>query len=74
MLAIRLPAEIENRLETLAKATGRTKTFFAREAILEYLEDLEDLHLAEKRLSEYQSGKAETVSLQQLMKQYGLED
>lgn len=74
MLAIRLPAEIEDRLENLAKATGRTKTFFAREAILEYLEDLEDLHLAEKRLSDYQSGKSETVSLQQLMKQYGLED
>ena len=74
MLAIRLPADIEHRLETLAKATGRTKTFFAREAILEYLEDLEDLHLAEKRLGDYQSGKSETISLQQLMKQYGLED
>ena len=74
MLAIRLPEDIEHRLESLAKATGRTKTFFAREAILEYLADLEDLHLAETRLADYQSGKSETISLQQLMKQYGLED
>ena len=52
MLAIRLPKEIEARLEALAAATGRTKTFYAREAILEYIEDLEDLYLAEQRLIE----------------------
>ena len=46
MLAIRLPEEIEIRLENLAKATGRTKIFYAREAILEYLEDMEDLYIA----------------------------
>ena len=50
MLAIRLPSEIEDRLEALAQATGRTKTFYAREAILEHLDDLEDLYLAEQRL------------------------
>ncbi|OIQ99911.1 hypothetical protein GALL_181190 [mine drainage metagenome] len=38
MLAIRLPPEVENRLEALALATGRTKTFYAREAILEHLD------------------------------------
>ena len=46
MLAIRLDAEIEERLERLAKRTGRTKTYYAREAILEHLADLEDYYLA----------------------------
>jgi RHH-type rel operon transcriptional repressor/antitoxin RelB len=50
MLAIRLPEEIEKRLEELAKSTGRTKTYYAREAILTHLEDMEDYYLAEKRL------------------------
>ncbi|WP_010105135.1 type II toxin-antitoxin system RelB family antitoxin [Verminephrobacter aporrectodeae] len=50
MLAIRLPAEVETRLEALAQATGRTKTFYAREAILEHLDDIEDWYLAERRL------------------------
>jgi RHH-type rel operon transcriptional repressor/antitoxin RelB len=50
MLAIRLDPEIESRLERLAKLTGRTKTFYAREAILEHLEDLEDVYLATQRL------------------------
>ena len=50
MLAIRLPAEIEERLTTLAKRTGRTKTYYAREAILQYMDDLEDTYLAVERL------------------------
>lgn len=50
MLAIRLDPEIEERLEKLAKNTGRTKTFYAREAILEHLEDLEDVYLAKQSL------------------------
>lgn len=50
MLAIRLPAEIEQRLAKLAKRTGRTKTFYATEAILQYIDDLEDTYLAVERL------------------------
>ena len=49
MLAIRLPDTIEQRLAALAAETGRTKTALAREAILEYIDDLEDYHLAEAR-------------------------
>jgi RHH-type rel operon transcriptional repressor/antitoxin RelB len=50
MLALRLPPEIEKRLDDLARKTGRTKSFYAREAILEHLDDLEDLYLAEQRM------------------------
>jgi RHH-type rel operon transcriptional repressor/antitoxin RelB len=73
MLAIRLPAEIEARLEALAKATGRTKTFYAREAILEHLDDLEDFYLAERRLRDIRAGKTQTVPLEEVMKRYGME-
>jgi RHH-type rel operon transcriptional repressor/antitoxin RelB len=51
MLALRLPAAIEKRLGQLAKKTGRTKSFYAREAILRHIEDLEDYHLATRRLA-----------------------
>jgi RHH-type transcriptional regulator, rel operon repressor / antitoxin RelB len=50
MLVIRLPENIEARLDRLAKRTGRTKTYYAREAILQYLDDMEDIYLAEKEL------------------------
>jgi RHH-type rel operon transcriptional repressor/antitoxin RelB len=46
VLAIRLDAELEERLTLLARKTGRTKTFYAREAIEQHLEDLEDYYLA----------------------------
>jgi RHH-type rel operon transcriptional repressor/antitoxin RelB len=50
MLAIRLPEAIEKRLALLAQKTGRTKTFYAREAILEHLGEMEDAYLALNRL------------------------
>ena len=62
MLAIRLDSEIENRLDSLAKKTGRTKTYYAREAILEHLEDMEDYYLAVESLQNigntYNAGEA----------------
>lgn len=74
MLAIRLPEDIENRLDALAKATGRSKTYYAREAIVEHLADLEDLYLAEQRLIDIRAGKTGTVSLESVMKRYGVAD
>lgn len=65
MLALRLPPEIEKRLDALAKKTGRTKSFYAREAILRQIEDIEDDHLARKRLAR----KGPRVSLETLERQ-----
>ncbi len=74
MLALRLPPDIEQRLEALAKATGRSKSFYAREAIIEYLGDLEDVYLAEGRLAELRAGRSHTLPLEDVMQAYGLED
>jgi RHH-type rel operon transcriptional repressor/antitoxin RelB len=74
MLAIRLPQSIEKRLEKLARRTGRTKSFYVREAILEHLDDLEDLYQAERILERIRSGDEKTVPLEDVLKQHGLED
>ena len=50
MLALRLPPEIEQRLDALAEKTGRSKSYYAREAILRQIEDIEDDYLARRRL------------------------
>ena len=71
-LSIRLPSDVESRLSALAMRTGRSKTFYATEAITEHLEHLEDLYLAEQRLVELRAGKSDTVSLDELMARYGL--
>ena len=74
MLAIRLPEEIEKRLDALAKETGRTKSFYVREAILKHLDDLEDIYFAEKELADIRAGNVKTTPLEEVMKEYGLVD
>lgn len=74
MLAIRLPPEIEARLEKLAKETGRTKTFYAREAILEHIEDLEDYYLAARVSQRVAEGEESIVSLDDAEKLIGVDD
>jgi len=70
MLAIRLDDEIEKRLERLAEKTGRTKTFYARAAILAHLDDLEDFYLAEERMRDFRAGNA--IALADLKVELGL--
>ena len=72
--SLRLPDEISQRLNRLADRTGRSKTFYMQAAILEYLDDLEDLYLAEQRLIDIRAGKSQTVPLEEVMERYGLED
>jgi RHH-type rel operon transcriptional repressor/antitoxin RelB len=74
MLAIRLPDSIEKRLARLAKRTGRTKTFYAREAILAHLDDLEDIYQAERNLGRIRSGKDQPTPLNEAMKRHGMKD
>jgi RHH-type rel operon transcriptional repressor/antitoxin RelB len=72
--SIRLPQEIEERLETLSIQTGRSKAFYVKEAILDHLDDLEDVYLAEKRLEGIRSGRTQPIPLQEVMKRYGMDN
>ena len=74
MLAIRLPPKIEARLDRLAKKTGRSKTWYATQAILEHLEDMEDAAVAEQRLKELREGRAEPVPYDEVRRLLGLGD
>ena len=74
MIAVRVPEEIEMRLDRLAKLTGRTKTYYVREAIEDHLDDLEEAYIAEKVLEKVRSGKEKLISLEDVVKQYGLDD
>lgn len=72
MLAVRLDDGVERRLEALAARTGRTKTFYAREAIETHLDDLEDFYLAEERLKGFRESDA--IPLEALKAELGLDD
>jgi RHH-type rel operon transcriptional repressor/antitoxin RelB len=68
---VRLPEEVEARLDALARKTGRTKTFYVREAIVEHIEDLEDYFLALERM---QNPEGDPVSLEDVIARLGLVD
>ena len=70
MLTLRLQKDLEKRLEKLAKKTGRTKSFYAREAILEYLDEQEDYQIAIARLEK----KRPAISIKEVERRLGLED
>jgi RHH-type rel operon transcriptional repressor/antitoxin RelB len=69
MLAIRLDKELEKELDLLAKTRGSNRSAVVREAIIQYLEDNEDIQLAKESLSQMSS----TKSLKQLRKELGLD-
>ena len=62
LLSVRLEDDLGMRLAGLAKKTHRTKSFYIKEALMNYIEDLEDIYIAEKRLSDYRAGKIEALS------------
>ncbi len=69
MLAIRLDKELEKEIDLLAKTRGSNRSAVVREAIIQYLEDNEDMQHAKESLSKISS----TKSLKQLRKELGLD-
>lgn len=72
--AIRLPDETYERLQTLAQRTGRTATYYIREAIEQHLDDLEDVYLAERALERLKRGETKTYTLEEVSRELGLDD
>ena len=52
-LNVRLDEELDRRLEALAHRTGRSKAFYASEAIEGFLDDWEDFFLAKDAVAEF---------------------
>lgn len=53
VVAVRLDADIERRLDELSSRTGRSKSFYVRQAIEEHLSDLEDCYWADEAIRQW---------------------
>jgi RHH-type rel operon transcriptional repressor/antitoxin RelB len=73
-LSIRLDEDLDIRLERLARLTGRTKSFYLRQAVIDQIDDLEDVFLARKIANRIAEGKESTVTLEDLEREFGVED
>jgi RHH-type rel operon transcriptional repressor/antitoxin RelB len=72
MLAVRLDPDLESRLTAVAKRTGRSKSYYAREALREKIEELEDIALLEEALRDPDLGQR--VTMEELVRELGLDD
>ena len=70
MLAIRISQQLEHKLDNLAKRTGRSKSYYVRHAIEEYLEDHEDYLIALARMEK----KNPRISIDEMERRLDLED
>jgi RHH-type transcriptional regulator, rel operon repressor / antitoxin RelB len=73
-LMINLPKSMEIRLGIAAERSGRTMTQLVTDAILQYVEDEEDVFEAERILRSVRSGRQQTFTLGEVAKKLGLED
>jgi RHH-type rel operon transcriptional repressor/antitoxin RelB len=73
-ISIRLPEDVLQRLQQLARLTGRSKTFYMIKAICDHLDDLEDIYLAEQRLTEIRAGRSKVYTLEEVEKSLGLDN
>ena len=72
MLALRLEAELERRIAALARRQGRNKSALVREALIRYMEDQEDIMLAEAAVRNL--GDGNTLSHEEARRALGLAD
>jgi RHH-type rel operon transcriptional repressor/antitoxin RelB len=72
--SIRLPHDIEKRLDFLSTQTGRTKAFYLRELIEQGIQDLEDYYLAADVLERVRKGQEKVYSAAEVRKSLGLDD
>ena len=74
MLALELPPELEARLEELAALTARSKSDIVQEALIEHIDDIEDLAVARQRLIESRARGEKLIPLDQLIERYGMDN
>ena len=72
--SIRLPKELSERYSRLAETTGRTRSYYITEALENAIDEFE--HEAEliKMVEDYQAGRLETITLDELKENLGLTD
>ncbi|MCA1783512.1 MAG: TraY domain-containing protein [Dermatophilaceae bacterium] len=71
-LSVRLTAEEEARLDALAARTGRSKTFYVRQAIKAHLDELEELYWADEAVRQYEESGKQSRPARELWDELGV--
>lgn len=66
LLSVRIEDVLGERLERLAQDTHRSKSFYVKEALMKYMDNLEDIYIAEKRLEDLRAGRESLICSQDM--------
>ena len=72
MVTLRLKPKTERLLERAARKQGSTKTAIARQAVLGWLEDLEDISASDAVMQRLERGEEPTFSANEVKRALGL--
>jgi RHH-type rel operon transcriptional repressor/antitoxin RelB len=72
--SIRLDDDLDARLERIARLTGRTKSFYVKQALEDQIQDLEDLYLARRVSKRVADGRERVIPLEELERDLGVDD
>ena len=70
-VSVRFDSELNSTLSLAVKEHHTTKTDFIRQAVLEKLEDLYDIEMADKSYQAWIDGGKKTYSHEEMMERYG---
>ncbi|MGV0349973.1 type II toxin-antitoxin system RelB family antitoxin [Corynebacterium guaraldiae] len=74
VISLRIDAEQKERLDSLASKTGRSGAFYLRKALDAYLDQLEYVYTLEAEAEAARRGELETISLEDLEAECGVEN
>lgn len=70
-VSVRFSQELNSMLSTVVKENNTTKTDFIRQAVVEKIEDMYDIRMADQAHKEWVDGGRKTISHEEMMKRYG---
>lgn len=70
-VSVRFSQELNSILNTVVEENNTTKTDFIRQAVVEKIEDMYDIRMADQAHKEWVDGGRKTISHEEMMKRYG---
>ena len=71
-VAVRLPDEIDERLSRLSERTGRSKSQYVKDALLEHLDDIEDAAMAAEAYRDFRLSGEPSIPAAEVYRDLGL--
>ena len=70
-ISVRFSKELNSLLNATVEENNTTKTDFIRQAVVEKIEDMYDIKVADEAHKEWVEGGKKTISHEEMMKRYG---